>query len=44
MNTEMKNISIDKLMSRVRGKIQFNAPMAKFTWFRTGGNADIFEV
>ena len=41
MNTEMKNISFDKLMSRVRGKIQFNAPMAKFTWFRTGGNADI---
>ena len=41
MNTEMKNIVFDKIMSGVRGKIEFNAPMAKFTWFRTGGNADI---
>ena len=26
---------------KVRGKVETNAPLAKLTWFRTGGNADI---
>lgn len=25
----------------VRGKIDYDAPLSKYTWFRTGGNADI---
>ena len=29
------------LAKEVRGKIEFNAPLSKYTWFRTGGNADV---
>ncbi|MDG1996879.1 MAG: UDP-N-acetylmuramate dehydrogenase [Emcibacteraceae bacterium] len=29
------------LFTTVRGKIEYDAPLSKFTWFRTGGNADI---
>jgi len=41
MTIEAQNISFAELMSGVRGKIEFDAPISKFTWFRTGGNADI---
>lgn len=29
------------LADQVQGKIEFDAPLARYTWFRTGGNADI---
>lgn len=31
----------DEFAPDVRGKLEFDAPLAKLTWFRTGGNADL---
>jgi UDP-N-acetylmuramate dehydrogenase len=36
-----KNILSKDVFSGMRGKIEFDAPLSKLTWFRTGGNADI---
>jgi|TARA_R110002096_G_scaffold415163_1_gene616682 UDP-N-acetylmuramate dehydrogenase len=41
MTAEPQHISVEKFVPEVRGKIEFDAPIAKLTWFRTGGNADV---
>lgn len=32
----------DNIASIVRGKLDYDIPLSKYTWFKTGGNADIF--
>lgn len=41
MRSEAQHIPFDECIPKVRGKVEFNAPIAKYTWFRTGGNADV---
>jgi UDP-N-acetylmuramate dehydrogenase len=38
--TKLQN-DIDDFIPVVRGKLEFDAPLAKLTWFRTGGSADV---
>ncbi|MCB2091185.1 MAG: UDP-N-acetylmuramate dehydrogenase [Alphaproteobacteria bacterium] len=35
------NNLLEDFAPAVRGKLEFDAPLAKLTWFRTGGNADL---
>ena len=36
--------ALDNLNPKVRGEITYDAPLAKYTWFRTGGCADVLFV
>ncbi|MDG1707177.1 MAG: UDP-N-acetylmuramate dehydrogenase [Emcibacteraceae bacterium] len=36
-----EHILTKNIFQEVRGKIEYDAPLSKLTWFRTGGNADI---
>lgn len=41
MPQSARHIEVSNFTPNVRGKVEFDAPLAKLTWFRTGGNADI---
>ncbi len=38
----LKNICEDISFPKVRGKITFNEPLSKISWFQVGGNAEVF--
>ncbi len=41
MSVAVPYTDIHEIIPNVRGKIEFDAPLSKLTWFRTGGNADV---
>ncbi len=41
MAANLHQIDGHNFMPNVRGKVQFNAPLSKLSWFRTGGQADL---
>ena len=44
IKTLLKNTKRDSLFPKVRGKITFNEDLSKFSWFRVGGNAEVFFI
>lgn len=41
MAANLYQIDEHNFMPNVRGKVQYNAPLSKLSWFRTGGQADL---
>ncbi len=41
MAATSRQIDPDNFAPNVRGKLEFDAPLSKLSWFRTGGNADL---
>ena len=41
MSTLVSTSDLIKELPTVRGNLQTNVPLANYTWFRTGGNAEI---